>query len=141
VRRLRAALEDLEPSAEDSDLIGAALAIRQMTRVRSLVVLCTDLEDPHGDGQLTRAVALLRARHEPIVATLSSTAIPELQAQTPVRRADAYVGLAADAYADSRDATRTRLRLAGVPVVFAPVAHFESALLAVYDGLRDRRRI
>jgi len=141
VRRLRAALESVAPVNAESDLMAAALAILQTTRVRSLLVLCTDLDDPTGTGQLLEAVSLLARRHQVLVAGLASREL-ELLARTPASTPqDAYLGLAIDAYQDSLRATLTRLRLSGIPALLAEPAQFERALLASYDSLRESRRV
>jgi len=141
VRNVRDALAGVEAMAAESDLVNAALAIRKLARVRSLVVLFTDLDDPRGTGQLSRAVSLLRPLHQPLVAGLRSAAIGTVSRIRPVRRAQAYAGLAADAYDDAQTDTVARLRLLGVPAVLALPDGYERAVLATYDGLRSRRRI
>ena len=141
VRAVRDALAGIEAVEAESDLVGAALEIRRLTRVRSLVVLFTDVDDPRGSGQLSRAVSLLRPLHQPLVAGLRSAQIDGLSRLPPVRRAQAFAGLAADTYADAQTDTVARLRLLGVPAVVAPPAGYERAVLATYDNLRSRRRV
>jgi uncharacterized protein (DUF58 family) len=141
VRRLRAALESVTPVNAESDLVSAALAILHTTRVRSLLVLCTDLDDPTGTGQLVEAVNLLARRHQVLVAGLASRELDQL-ARAPARSVRAaYLGLAIDAYQDSQRATLSRLRLGGIAALLAEPAQFERALLASYDALRESRRV
>jgi uncharacterized protein (DUF58 family) len=141
VRRLRAALEAVTPVNAESDLVSAALAILQTTRVRSLLVLCTDLDDPTGTGQLLEAVSLLARRHQVLVAGLASRELDQL-ARAPAQTVPAaYLGLAIDAYQDSQRATLSRLRLSGIAALLAQPAQFERALLTSYDALRESRRV
>jgi len=141
VRRLRAALETVAPVNAESDLMAAALAILHTTRVRSLLVLCTDLDDPTGTGQLVEAVNLLARRHQVLVAGLASRELAALARAPAKTKHDAYLGLAIDSYQDSLRATLTRLRLTGIAAVLAEPAQFEHALLASYDSLRESRRV
>ena len=141
VRAVRDALAGVEAVEAESDLVSAALAIRKLTRVRSLIVLFTDVDDPRGSGQLSQAVALLRPLHQPLVAGLRSAAIGGLARVRPVRRAQAYAGLAADEYEDAQADTVARLRLLGVPAVLALPDGYERAVLATYDSLRSRQRV
>ncbi len=138
---VRAALTDVVAAGAESDLVGAALAARKLARVRSLVVLFSDLDDPRGSGQLGRAVALLSPRHQVLVAGLQSAAIAELARVRPPRRAQAYAGLAADVSADAMSDTVSRLRLSGVPAILAAPSGYERAVFAAYDTLRARGRV
>ena len=138
---VRESLTGIDVADAESDLLGAALAARRMIRVRSLVVLFTDLDDPRGAGQLFSAVALLKSHHQVLVAGLKSARVTQLSRQAPRRQGDAYAGLAADARLDAMAATLSRLRLAGIPAVLAEPAHYDRAVFAAYDELKARRRV
>lgn len=138
---IRELLTDVRAAEEESDVVAAALEIRRLARVRSLVVLFSDLDDPRGSGALARALALLRPQHVVLVAGLASAAVTELSRRLPRRRAQAYLGLAADLRTDNLHDTLAQLRLQAVPAVLAPPAGYERAVLAAYDALRQRRRI
>lgn len=139
--RLRTALEQLAPVSAEFDPVAAALEARALVRARSLVCVLTDVDEPASGGPLARAVRLLRSRHQPIVAGVTSAAVARLHSVVPVTRWDAYLGLAADEYLASLRRSAARLRLAGVPVVLARPDGFERAVLATYDALRARRRV
>lgn len=141
VRAVRDALTSVESLEVESDLVGAALAAQRLAKTRSLIVLFTDLDDSDGMGSLGRAVALLRARHVPLVAGLGSSAIHALGSGQPTSLVETYVGLAADVYEDARDASLSHLRRRGVPAVCALPANFERAVLRSYDLLRARRSV
>ena len=138
---VREALTGVDVAGTDSDLLGAALAARRMIRVRSLVVLFTDLDDPRGAGQLFGAVSLLRSRHQVLVAGLKSARVAQLSRQLPRQQGEAYAGLAADERLDAMAATLRRLRLSGIPAVLAEPAQYERAVFASYDELKAQRRV
>lgn len=138
---VRDALSGIVATDTDSDLVGASLAVRRLARSRSLVVVLTDLDDPRGDGPLTRAVTLLRPAHQPLIAGLRSQGIESLAGRRTRTWRDVYTGIAADARIDATAATMTRLRLLGVPVVLAPLPEFERSVLASFEDLRARRRV
>lgn len=139
--RLRTALEQLASAPAEFDPVAAALEARALVRARSLVCILTDVDEPSSGGPVARAVRLLRTRHQPIVAGVTSAEIARLHDVAPVTRWDAYLGLAADEYATSLQRSAARLRLAGVPVVLARPDGFERAVLEAYDALRARRRV
>jgi uncharacterized protein (DUF58 family) len=141
LQAVREALTCVEVAEADSDLLGAALAARRMIRVRSLIVLFTDLDDPRGAGQLFGAVTLLKSHHQVLVAGLRSARVSALSRRMPARQGDAYAGIAADARLDAMAATVSRLRLAGIPAVLAEPAHYERAVFRGYDDLKVRRRV
>ncbi len=140
VVRLRALLAASKVEVSESNALQAALRVRSLVRQRSLVVLLTDLDDTTATGQLVQAVRLLRAKHLPFVAALSSAAAEAL-AHAPAREwLDPYRVLAAQEYCTGLSRKVRALNALGAPTLLARPEQLERAVLESYDNFRRQRR-
>jgi uncharacterized protein (DUF58 family) len=132
-------LGELTATAEESNPLVAALEVRRLIPHRGLVVFLTDIEQPEAASQLLKAVQLLAARHQVLVASVQDPAIAEITRQPAQGWLDPYRQLAAQDYLRGRELTRQKLQRAGVAVVTAPVEHLDRHVLDYYR--RHRLRI
>lgn len=139
--RLRRELERLSVQPAESDATEAAMRIRGMLRHRGLVVLLTDLEDPSGAEQISRAVRLLSPPHLVVVAGVHSREIAELATLEARDWVDPWVALAAQEHEVRVSSQRVLLRRLGAPVVVAPEELLEQSVIAEYERLRRTRRV
>jgi uncharacterized protein (DUF58 family) len=139
--RLRHELERLSVQPAESDATEAAVRIRGMLRHRGLVVLLTDLEDPSGAEQISRAVRLLSPPHLVVVAGVHSREIAELATLEARDWVDPWVALAAQEHEVRVSSQRVLLRRLGAPVVVAPEELLEQSVIAEYERLRRTRRV
>lgn len=139
VQRARRMLGGLTATAEESNPLIAALEVRRLIPHRGLVVLLTEIEQPEAASQLLKAVQLLAARHQVLVASVQDPSIAEISRQPAQVWLDPYRQFAAQDYLRSRELTRQKLQRAGVAVVTAPVEHLDWHVLDYYR--RHRLRI
>jgi uncharacterized protein (DUF58 family) len=139
--RLRRALERLSVQPAESDATGAAVRIRGMLRHRGLVVLLTDLDDPAGAEQISRAVRLLSPPHLVVVAGVRNREVAELANREARDWVDPWVALAAQEHEVRSSSQRVLLRRLGAPVVVATEALLEQSVIAEYERLRRTRRV
>jgi uncharacterized protein (DUF58 family) len=139
--RLRRTLERLSVQPAESDATEAAVRIRGMLRHRGLVVLLTDLDDPSGAEQLSRAVRLLSPPHLVVVAGVHSREVAELASREARDWVDPWVALAAQEHELRVNSQRVLLRRLGAPVVAATEALLEQSVIAEYERLRRTRRV
>lgn len=139
VARVRRILERLTVEPHESDPVQAALRIRHLLTHRSLVLLLTGLEDASLAEPLSRAVRLLSPPHLTVVAGVLEPEIAGLARRYALEPQDPWIALAAREH-EARTAARCRqLRRLGVPVVAAPPARLEQAILTQYQLLRRLR--
>ncbi|MCP5328887.1 MAG: DUF58 domain-containing protein [Steroidobacteraceae bacterium] len=141
VLRLRECLASLVPRSAESDPVATAVAARRLLRHRGLVVLLTDLEDAALHPLLARAVRLLSPPHLALVAGIQSPETATLARRAAQNEHEAWVALAAQEHEARVQRQAALLRRLGAPVVLAPEATIESAVLDAYESLRRRRRI
>ncbi|MCC6173587.1 MAG: DUF58 domain-containing protein [Gammaproteobacteria bacterium] len=141
VLQLRERLASLATRGAESDPVAAAVAARRLLRHRGLVVLLTDLEDAALHPLLARAVRLLSPPHLALVAGIQSPETAVLARREAHEARDAWVALAAQEQEARVQRQAALLRRLGAPVVLAPEATIESAVLDAYESLRRRRRI
>ncbi len=140
VMRMRALLAAAQVEVSESNALQAAIRVRTLVRQRSLVVLLTDLDDTTATGQLVQAVRLLRTKHLPFVAALSS-ASAEALARAPARDwLDPYRVLAAQEYCEGLNRKVRALGALGAPTLLARPEHLERAVLESYQNFRRQRR-
>jgi len=140
VMRLRALLAASKVEISESNALQAAIRVRSLVRQRSLVVLLTDLDDTTATGQLVQAVRLLRTKHLPFVAALSSTSAETLAAAPARDWLDPYRVLAAQEYCTGLDRKVRALNALGAPTLLARPEQLERAVLASYENFRRQRR-
>jgi uncharacterized protein (DUF58 family) len=138
---LRRTLEQLTVQPAESDPTAAAVSIRRLLRHRGLVLLLTDLDDAALANQLARAVRLLMPPHLAMIAGVQSGEIAQLANSVANEWQDPWTALAASEHERRVSAQRLLLQRLGAPVVAAPAAQLEQAVLAQYELLRRRRRV
>ena len=141
VSRIRAALGAARVEGSESNALHAALRVRSLVRQRSLVVMLTDFDDATVAGPLMSAVRLLRPKHLPFIAGVSSSAA-EAAARAPAYGwLDPYRALAAQEYCTSLERKVLALRALGAAAVVAKPDHLERAVFEAYSTFRRRRRV
>ena len=141
VRRIRAALSSLRPQAAETDLVSAALAVRQLARHRCLVILLTDLYGQGVSGSLMRSVRLWVPKHLPVVAGLLADEVEQLRSAPNEDWLAPYVALAAADYRANLRATAAGLRRFGAYPLISRAATLEQQVLTQYRQLKAQRRI
>ncbi|HEX4870274.1 MAG TPA: DUF58 domain-containing protein [Moraxellaceae bacterium] len=114
--RMMNAVFDLEPGAASPDFVGAATALGQHLRKRSLVVILTSVRDEDGDD-LREACALLARQHVVLVANLREAVLDTLDEALPGDVDAALTTAATHLYLQARDRTLRHLQHAGVVVL------------------------
>jgi uncharacterized protein (DUF58 family) len=141
VTRIRNALAELTPRAVESDVLSAALNVRQLVRHRCLVLLLTDLYEPSATSQLAQSVRLLVPKHVPLIVGLMSEEVIELAHRTARNWLDPYRSLAAREYRRSVSGNVARLGRLGAYAVTARPADADDRVLHSYRLLRAQRRV
>ena len=141
VARIRAALAGLATESAETDLVAAALAVRQMVRHRCLIVLLTDLYGQAGSGRLMQSIRLWVPKHLPMVAGLIAEDVDRLRRAPAQEWLDPYVSLAAADYRGNLEATAAGLHRLGAYPLISRAAVLESRLLDQYRLLKRQRRV
>ena len=141
VLQVRERLAKLTSRGAESDPVAAAVAARRLLRHRGLVVLLTDVEDATLHPLLAKAVRLLSPPHLALVAGIHGPEAAALARREARDDADAWVALAAAEHEARALRQAAALRRLGAPVVLAPEAGIEAAVLQAYEALRRRRRV
>ncbi len=141
VMRIRRALSAARVMGTESNPLHAAVRARTLVRHRCLAVLLTDMDDTTAAGQLAGAVKLLRPKHLPFVAGLSSAAAEAL-ARAPARNwMDPYRALAAQEYCVGLERKVRALRALGAPALVARPEQLDRAVFDAYSTFRRLRRV
>jgi len=138
---LRAALGRARPRAVEASLLQAALQARHLLGQRSLVVIFTDLDVEDRGGQWLEGIALLSARHLPLLASVRDEALEQQRKRAAQAWRDPYDVLAALEIDQASRANQARARRLGARVICARAADLDRAVLAGYDDVRARRRV
>ena len=141
VARIRAALADLATEAAETDLVAAALAVKQLVRHRCLIVLLTDLYGQADSGQLMQSIRLWVPKHLPMVACLIAEDVDRLRTAPAQEWLDPYVSLAAADYRGSLEASAAGLHRLGAYPLICRAAMLESRVLEQYRLLKRQRRV
>ena len=141
VGRIRTVLTGLVAQAAETDLVGAALAVRQVVRRRCLVVLLTDLYGQAGSGRLMQSVRLWVPKHLPMVAGLIAEEVDALANAPAEDWLDPYLALAATDYRRNLHAAASGLRRLGAYPLITRAAGLEAGVLARYHLLKEQRRV
>lgn len=141
VRQVRGGLQNLTSLSVESNLIQAALRIRELVRHRSLVILLTDLYDQGEHSQLARCVHMLLPKHLPIVVGIQSDEVATLAEGTASSWFDPYKSLAAREYRRSVESNLARLRRMGAYAIAARPRELDDRVFSLYDNLRSKRLI
>ena len=118
--RIRRELGRLATEAAETDLVAAALAVKQLVRHRCLIVLLTDLYGQAGSGRLMQSIRLWVPKHLPVVAGLIAEDVDRLRTAPAREWQDPYVSLAAADYRRNLQASAAGLRRLGRPSVDLP---------------------
>ncbi len=141
VTRIRAVLTGLAPSAVESDVLAAALAVRKLVRHRCLVVILTDLYERSATSAIAQSARLLVPKHLPLIAGIVSDEVFELAEQHADDWLDPYRALAAREYRREVGANVARLGQLGAYALAARARELDGRVLDTYSRLRAQRRI
>ena len=141
VGRIRRLLAAIRAQSTDSNPILAAARIRTLLHQRSLVILLTEVEDASSAGQLAGAMRLLRPKHLPFIAALTSAGADDFANATAHDWLDPYRALAGAEYRVRRDRNVRALQAQGVAAVVARPERLEGAVFGAYAEFQRRRRI
>ena len=141
VTRIRAALTELKPSAVESDVLAAALHVRELVRHRCLVVMLTDLYERSATSALAQSARLLVPKHLPLIAGIVSDEVFELAERGADDWLDPYRSLAAREYQRQVGANVARLGQLGAYALTARARELDRRVLDTYGRLRAQRRI
>jgi uncharacterized protein (DUF58 family) len=141
VTQIRAALTKLAPSAVESDVLAAALHVRELVRHRCLVVILTDLYERSATSALAQSARLLVPKHLPLIAGLVSEEVFELAERGADDWLDPYRSLAAREYQRQVGANVARLGQLGAYALTARARELDRRVLDTYGRLRAQRRI
>ena len=139
--RIRYELGRLATEAAETDLVAAALAVKQLVRHRCLIVLLTDLYGQAGSGRLMQSIRLWVPKHLPVVAGLIAEDVDRLRAAPAQEWQDPYVALAAADYHRNLQACAAGLRRLGAYPLICRAAALEQRVLAQYRLLKRQRRV
>lgn len=141
VARIRAALAGLSTEAAETDLVAAALAVRNAVRRRCLILLLTDLYGQSGSGRLMQSIRLWVPKHLPVVAGLIAEETERLATAEAREWLDPYVALAAADYRRDLETAASGLRRLGAYPLIARASSLEAQVLEQYRLLKTERRI
>lgn len=132
-------LAPLEPSLVETDWSLAASLVRRTLSHRSLVVLLTGL-DSLGEVDVQRALAAMARDHALLVGAATDPELDVLRRDRAQAEA-VYTAAAAETDVLALDATRARLRRAGIEVVEAGPGSLAPALADAYLALKAAGRL
>ena len=141
VAAIRAALSGLNTQAVETDLVAAALQVRQLARRRCLILLLTDLYGQSGSGQLMRSIRLWSPKHLPVVVGLVAEELHALAAAEAKDWLDPYIALATADHRRNLTAAASGLRRLGARPLIARAATLETQVLDQYRALKQQRRV
>lgn len=141
VTRIRAVLGDLKPSSVESDVLAAALHVRETVRHRCLAVILTDLYERSATSALARSARLLVPKHLPLIAGIVSDEVFDVAERAADDWLDPYRSLAAREYQRQVGANVARLGQLGAYSLTARARELDAKVLDTYERLRAQRRI
>jgi len=141
VTRIRNALTELAPGPVESDVLAAALHVRNLVRHRCLVVILTDLYERSATSQLAQSARLLVPKHLPLIVGLVGEEVIDLAARTSDDWVDPYTSFAAREYQKHVGANVARLGQLGAYALTARARELDRKVLDTYRRLRAQRRI
>lgn len=120
VMRVRNLLAEARTQPVEANPALAAMRIRSLARQRSLVVMLTDLDDAGMASALIGAARLLRPKHLPFFASVSSEGAQTLSRRHAEQELDVFQAIAAQRYCASLSRNVDALRSLGAACVLAP---------------------
>jgi len=131
----------LRSQPRESNPLAAVLEVRRLRKRRGLVVLFTDIEESEAAQQLVQATRLLVPKHVPLIASLLDEEIEALRHCPAQDWLDPYRNYAAQEASHAVQRTARQLQRLGGYIVLAKPAQLDTAVLAYYRKLRQRRRV
>jgi uncharacterized protein (DUF58 family) len=141
VTRIRNALTGLAAEPVESDVLAAALHVRNLVRHRCLVVILTDLYERSATSQLAQSTRLLVPKHLPLIVGIEAEEVVELAGRASEEWLDPYESLAAREYQRHVVANVARLGQLGAYAMTARARELDRRVLDTYRQLRSQRRI
>lgn len=141
LRRIRGLLEQTTVRETESNPLAGVLRMRRLVRLRSLVVILTDLDDPDSAGQLVQAGQLLRPKHLPMVASVRDENLDRIRFRRADNWLDPWKALAAEELLEHVRGTMMRLGRLGGHVVHVPAGRLDAEVMSVYRELRRRHLV
>lgn len=141
LRNIRSTLAQLEAQPVESDLLSAALRVRQLVSHRSLIVVLTDLYGLTTRSTLAQSVAAWTPKHLPLVVGLVGSDLGSVASQIAVDSDEVYQSLAASEYQRSLSLGAQSVRRLGAHTILCRPAELEQNLFAQYALLKAQRRI
>ena len=139
--QIRGVLERIRVTSQESNPLAAMLEIRRLVKHRTLVPLFTDLDEGERADQLTKATKLIAPQHLPLIAALIDEEVEAMREKPAERWLDPYETLAAEILMQEAHSVMMQLVRLGAAVVFERPNALDSAVLAYYEKLRQRRQI
>jgi uncharacterized protein (DUF58 family) len=140
VHRIRTLLGTLRVSEAQTDLVGAAMAVRRMASQRCLVFLLSDLEQGTTGNPLAGAIRTLVPKHLPVAVGMVSPEVHQL-AQAEARDwLDPWNAAAARTWRQHLDSSVESLRRMGAIALTATPDELEARVFDTYRTLRLQRR-
>jgi uncharacterized protein (DUF58 family) len=133
------ALYALDAGLEPADYREAVRFFSLRQKARSLVILFTQLLDPHAAKELIFAMKTLAPRHLPLCVPLKETAIEDLAVQPAHMVSDLYVRAAAAEILEQRERNISDLQRAGVMVLDVAQERLTESLVSAYLEVKTRR--
>jgi len=131
---------DLKPSTHAPDYLAASQELLNRQRMRSLVVLISNLRDEDND-ELLPAIRLLRRRHLVLVASLRDAALDRALEAPVVDRETALAVGATHHYLVARENAHDRLRGERVVWLDSPPAELPKRLVNQYLDIKSAGRL
>ncbi|MEO1078742.1 MAG: DUF58 domain-containing protein [Pseudomonadota bacterium] len=141
VSTVRNTLVSVNPSAEETDLVAAAIELQKATRKRALVVLFTDLYGQSADSNLARSIRFLRVHHKPVAVGLLGADIVSLIEAPADSERDVFQSLAAQEFRTALRRNAEGLRRLGASAVISRPSALHRAVLDEYRRLKQQHRV
>ena len=141
LRNIRKTLAELVAQPVESDLLSAALRVRQLVTHRSLIIVLTDLYGLSTRSTLAQSIAAWTPKHLPLVVGLMGHDLDALARRPATGSDDVYQSLAASEYQRSLSLGAQSVRRLGAHTVLCRPAELERAVFSQYALLKAQRRI
>jgi uncharacterized protein (DUF58 family) len=135
------ALHRLEPSLVEADHGGVFSHVAATQRRRALLVVLTDLGAGAALEELTRALPVLTARHEVVVASVTDPVVTRVADHAPATALDAHQAAGAATLLARRERAEAVVAGLGASVVVGPPLLVAERLVDRYLELKGRGRV
>jgi len=140
VHRIRSLLGTLKVSEAQTDLIGAAMAVRRMVSQRCLVFMLSDLEQGTTGNPLAGAIRTLVPKHLPVAVGMVSPEVHQLAESEALDWLDPWNAAAARIWRQQLEDSAESLRRMGAIALTATPNELEAKVFDTYRTLRLQRR-